>query len=426
MPDRKTPPEIVLPQSVEIPTVQKIELTNGIPVHIVNAGMQEVAKIEWVWNAGKALASKPLVANAVNSLIEEGTTERSSRQISEEIDYYGAVLNSTLTDDTATLTLFSRNDQLDRVLPVFCDVAANASFPEEEISIFKKNKLQEFIVSLEQTEVLSRRALKKKLFGNHPYGMLTEAHDFETIERDELQKFYNQHYTTDNGAILISGKIDEAVIQLLDKTIGTLPKTESKGQNRVSEANLNLSGKEYVARKGAVQSSIRMAFPTPPVHHEDHFPMRMLITLFGGYFGSRLMMNIREDKGYTYGVGTRPIEKAHASYIGLATQVGAHVTDKALEEIYREMQKLREEAPSDYEMETVRNYMVGSVLKSLDGPFAIEAVYKSLYLRGLNLDYMKEYLSEIKQISAEDIRRVASKYLVSDSVLEVVAGPEQH
>ena len=244
--DRKTIPAFKQIEKLEILRAEKKILSNGIPVYFVNAGTEDVVKIELIFNAGtfRAVtennAFSPLLASATNHLIAEGTSSKSSSELAELIDFYGAFINTDCDKDFASVSLFSLNKYLESVLPLLEEIIKDAGFPEQELSVYMQNAKQKFIVDSEKVHHISRRKFNEVIFGkNHPYGKNVEESDFENLKRNELLNFFKQFYIPQNCVIIVSGKITTNMFSLLEKAFGNWKNQKSysrsnRGQNSES------------------------------------------------------------------------------------------------------------------------------------------------------------------------------------------------
>jgi predicted Zn-dependent peptidase len=420
----------ILPSVNEISDVELIRATekklgNGIPVYSVNAGSQELVRIELIFNAGFTVQPAPLVAASVNDLLDEGTADMNAQQIADRIDYYGAFLETEVAHDQATVSLFTLNKYLGEVLPVIEALVKGPVFPEKELNVNIQNRRQKFVVSTRKVADVARKKFNQLLFGNHhPYGYFVELSDFDHVTRQQLVDFHAQHYTADDCKIVVSGKVNETALKLLDKHFGG----KDWGRKGVLKNGLGyhfdatLKGPHLVLKEDALQSAIRIGKVMFNKTHPDFLEMLVLSTVFGGYFGSRLMSNIREDKGYTYGIGSAMVSMKEAGYFFIATEVGVEVTQKAIDEIYLEMKRLREEPVGMDELGLVRNYLLGSFLGSIDGPFALADRFKGILTYGLGYEYYDNYIRAIKTTSPQRLMELAQKYLRQEDMVELVAG----
>lgn len=402
----------------------KLELSNGIPVYTVDAGTQEVTRIEFIFDAGIRHQPRSLVASGVNDMLDEGTTTRNAEAIAEELDYYGAFIETETAHDVSCFTLFSLNKHLAATLPVVQDILRNAAFPQEEFGVYLSNKRQKFLVDSDKVSFLARRRFNELLFGStHPYGAKASLTDFDALDRASLLDFFGKTYTAERCTIVVSGKLPGNLMQLLEQFFGDAAwKKGSPATPGLPAAQSDPQREHTVEKEGAIQSAIRVGRVMFNKQHPDYLRMQVLNAVLGGYFGSRLMNNIREDKGYTYGIGSGLVSMFDGGYFVISTEVGLEVTNATLKEIYFEIEKLQNDLVPADELDLVRNYLTGVFLRSTDGPFALGDRLKGLLGYGLGYDYYDRYIETIHTTSAQELRDLAQKYLKKQDLIELVAG----
>lgn len=397
-------------------------LDNGIPVYSVNAGDQDVMQLEWVFYAGNHFEKTTGVASATNFLLKNGTTNRSALQINEAFEYYGAYCNRACYNETAVISLHTITRHLDHLLPVVADMLGNSVFPEDELAIYKRNAVQRLSVNLKKCEFVAGRLIDAYLYGNeHPYGKYSEAKDYEALTADILREYYSRYYQKGSCAIFVSGKLPAGWKQTLNTVFGSFTWTAPDFHTPLIPVSPAGEKKFRIQNDpDAVQGAIRIASPFPNRHHPDFKKVMVLNTVFGGYFGSRLMSNIREEKGYTYGIYSYIQNHIQQSAWMISTEAGKDVCEPAIAEIYKEMEIMREEEISQEELSLVRNYMIGTILGDLDGPFHIMAKWKNILLNGLDESYFNDSVEIIKTISARELRELANQYLRPEKFYELV------
>jgi zinc protease len=397
-------------------------LDNGVPVYAIDAGAQDVLQIEMVFYAGNFFEKNKGIASATNFLLKNGTTSRTAFQLNETFDYYGASCSRACYNETATVTLHTLSKYTDKLLPIINDMLTNAIFSEEELAIFKQNSKQRLTVNLKKCEFVAGRKIDAILYGeNHPYGLFTNTADLDAIESSMLKDFYNTYYVNGNCAIFIAGKLPTNIEVLLNENFGKLSLGKpSFVVNKIE--TIQAIEKKYSIQNddNAVQGAIRIAQPFPNRHHPDFSKVIVLNTVYGGFFGSRLMSNIREEKGYTYGIYSYLQNHIQESAWLISTEAGKDVCAATIEEVYKEMKILREELIDDEELSLVRNYMIGSILGDLDGPFQIIAKWKNIILNNLDEKYFYDSISTIKNTGAEELKALAQKYLQPEKFYELV------
>lgn len=397
-------------------------LANGIPVYTFNAGKQELVRVEFIFNNVNWNQAKPLQAVAVNSLINNGTNSLSAKEIAEQVDYYGAFLQTEYGADQIVITLYSLNKHLAAVLPILKAILNESVFPQQELEIFVQNQKQKLQVNLQKNDFLARKTFANTIFGKTAYGSDILLEDYDAIKRDDLLAYYQAAFKADNCTIIAAGKFEDKEFALLDQFFGKdwVNKTDSF----VNQFSYSESVGQVISidKPDAVQSAIRMGKIAINRTHADFPALQVLNTVLGGYFGSRLMANIREDKGYTYGIGSGIASLKDAGYFFIATEVGADVCNLALSEIFKEIELLKEELVAEQELNLVRNYMLGSMLGSLENIMSHADKFKNIHFSGLGYDYYSNYIETVKSISAEKIQQMAQQYLNTDQFVQVVAG----
>ncbi|MBZ4189087.1 M16 family metallopeptidase [Niabella beijingensis] len=421
MPDRTVAPPIVdaVNFNLQLQPYQKYILKNGVEVYAVNAGTEEVLQVEWVFDAGNWQETKNLQAAMTNHLLKNGTSARSAYELNEYFDYYGAYLNRNCYAETATLTLHCLSKHIKELLPAVKEVIADSTLPEKEIEIAVQNMKQKLDVNLKKSSFVAGRLIDVYLFGeDHPYGRFSRHEDFDQLTREDLLGFYNEYYRNGSFKIFIAGHLPDRIDQLLEQYFGDLPNNAAA---KKTFSILPSAEKKHMVINDDKnnQGSIRIARPFFNRHHPDFLKCQVLNVLFGGYFGSRLMANIREEKGYTYGIHSYLLNNRYDNGWMISTEAGREVSAAAIEEVYREMALLREEPVDAEELLLVKNFMMGSILGDLDGPFHIIARWKNIILNDLSNDFFERSIQNIKAITARDLQEMAGKYLHPDAFYEL-------
>jgi len=419
--NRQQAPDFKQVSTINFIQPQDKQLDNGVPVYIVYSGEQDLVRIEFLFNNVNWNLEKPLQAIAVSAMLNNGTNKRSSKEIAEQIDFYGAFFQTEYAQDQSTVTLYSLNKHLASVLPIVKNVLSDSQFPQHELDLYIQNQKQKLQVNLQKNDILSRKEFAHALFGNTAYGVDIQAKHYDELKREDLVDYFKAAYTPNNCTIIVSGKFDEESLNLLNQQFGN---NWASSDAVVNKFTFEDSNKQYVykERPEAIQSAIRIGKIAVNRKHEDFPGLQILNTVLGGYFGSRLMNNIREDKGYTYGIGSGISSLQDAGYLFIATEVGAEVCADALIEIYKEIELLKTELVGEEELTLVKNYMLGSMLGSLENIFSHADKFKNLHFFGLDYDYYDRYINKVKSITAEEIRDLANKYLTTEEFTEVVVG----
>lgn len=396
-------------------------LANGMNVYVIDGTEEDVIKLELVFPSGTRAESKALVASATNYLINAGTSTMSSSEIMEKIDFYGSYYQHDNQLDRSSLSLYSLKKYFPETLQVFAECVQDAIFPEEELTIYKQNSKQRFLINSAKNDFRARREFHAALFPNHPYGRKVEISDFDQLNREDLITYYKEHYDLSRAYILLTGKVDENDLKCLESSFYSYkPKALTKLQfNTVTE---NTPQNIYEERPDALQSAIRIGKKVVTKKHADYIELTILSTVLGGYFGSRLMANIREDKGYTYGIGAGIYPLLDTSFFYIATEVGVEVTQSALDEIYKEIVRLSTELIPEEELILVKNYLKGAYIGSIENIFSHADKFRSIRLYDMDYDYYDRYFKLVDEVSSERLLHLAKEYFQRNTLTEVVIG----
>ncbi len=423
--NRTIPPPIkdAVEFDIKLKPYEKFTLDNGIPVYVIKSEEQETLQLELIFPAGSWYESESLEATATNFLMKNGTSKRTALEINEAIDYHGAYLNRNAYHENATFTLHCLTKHTEVLLPVLQDVILDPVFPEEELQLYKQNQKQKLAVNLQKCDFVANRFIDKYLFGEfHPYGRVSSMMAYDALQTETLRAFYQKHYTYNNCRIFVAGNMPANMPELLNKHFGS---TRWNGETSLTRLDLPVQPAEekkfrIFNDENGVQGAIRIARPFPNRYHPDFPKMLVLNTILGGYFGSRLMSNIREEKGYTYGIYSQLYNFRQVSAINIQTEAGRDVCEATIEEVYNELRRLQNEAVPKEELDLVRNYMIGSILGDLDGAFQLIQRWKNLILNDLDENYFYNNIQTIKNITAEELQHLAKQYLTPGDFYELV------
>ncbi|WP_218625283.1 pitrilysin family protein [Mucilaginibacter sp. dw_454] len=401
----------------------KTTFANGCSLYTFNSGDQELVRIEWIFNNLRFDPAKPLLNTAVNTMLTDGTKTLTAAEIADKIDFYGAFLSVEYGHEQSQVTLYSLTKHLDKTLPVVKDILVNSIFPQKELDIYIRNQQQKLQVGLQKNDVVARRTFNKALYGDSIYGLTPDIETYNSVKREDLLAHYQQMYQPSNCTLIIAGKVEQTAIDQLTNIFGNDWSNQSKAADTSQPVIHNATEHFYFIEKpDALQSAIRMGLPFINRQHPDFPAVQVLNTVLGGYFGSRLMNNIREDKGYTYGIGSGVVSYRQGGALFIATEVGAEVCKAATVEIEKEINLLKTELVPEEELSLVRNYMMGSLLGSLENVFSHADKFKNLYFSGMDYDYYDRYTNIIKNVTANDLLKLANEYLKFDKFYKVIVG----
>jgi zinc protease len=420
---KRTQPPVFPIEKVIIPEAFSFRMNSGVPVFMIEAGTEEIMRVEFIFGAGQINEHIPLLASTTNMMLSEGSLNYSSEELNRLLDFYGAFLNLSADKDRAGLVIFFLNKHIDKVLDLISEILFRPSFPAAELTALMKKRVRWFLVNREKVHNLAIDQFFESVFGkNHPYGYQTNEKDFEIINPFHLKEFHSKYYTPDNMAVIISGKIHEKTSEILNNYFGDI--TPNSIQSEVSEIILT-GGEEkkiHTNKSGTVQTAVRIGSSTINKRHPDYPGLKILNSILGGYFGSRLMKNIREDKGYTYGISSSVSSLEHSGYKVIATEVAQKNLHKTIEEIYKEIRILQTIPVKEDEMSVVRNYMSGEMVRMFDGPFAQAESFRAAWVFGLDNSYYYRLAEKIRTIDPDEIIQLARTYYNIDELYQITVG----
>lgn len=393
-----------------------------VPVFVLEAGEQDVMRIDLSFAAGSWQENKALVSSITNRMLQEGSQQRSGKAVADFFDFYGAHLQYDANADRSSVSLYCLSKHISLLLPVLFEVVFEPAFPEQELQTTIRNSRQNLLVEQEKVVFLARRGFNYALFGeNHPYGRTSSDEAYAAIARQDLADFHRDYYTRDRLSITLCGKNTSTALPLLEKLLAGIPTNVVPPTKAVFTAS-NLNGRIHIPKADAVQFGLRLGKRIIGKNHPDYNGLKILNTVFGGYFGSRLMSNIREDKGFTYGIGSAVVSYENDAVFTIATEVGKDVAEAALTEIRFEIDKIRNELIPQAELDTVRSYLQGVFMSSFDGPFSLIDRFLDVYHFGLDYSYYHNHLKTVQTITPEALQALAITYFDPESMVTVVAG----
>jgi len=419
--DRTIVPPFRRIENIDIVRAQTIKLSNGVQIHTINVGEQDILLVHVYAQGGIVHQPAPQIARMAANCITEGTTNFSANDIANKVSFYGAELDGSTDAYYAKANLACLSKHFEALLPILFEVAYQPSYPMEELERKRQEFQQGLLVQQQKTSWLASAALEGALFGiEHPFGRKPVASDADNIFTESLAEFRKKTFGVDAPEIVIAGKITDAHLALLESYFG------AKTYYALEKVNAPTpeSSKDFlqVIEKEGPQSTIRLAKLVPNRKHTDNAHLRILAEALGGYFGSRLMKNIREDKGYTYGISSRiRSDNEFASFV-IGTDVGAEVTQAAIAEIKMEMQRLIDEPMPAQELETVKTVMLSNLASSFASVYDITSGFTRIHFQDLDYSYYDNLVDSFKHATASDIQAVAVKYLSPETFYTIVAG----
>lgn len=416
--NRKNPPSLGELTDISFVTPELVKCTPSLPLYWMKKVPNATSRIDFYFEAGTTVGSN-VISALTSGLLFSGTKDKTSTQIHNELDSLGAYFDVGLGFETAIVTFYALNEQLPAVVKLFVEMMENASFPLTEVEELINDRKQKLQINLEKVSFLAQRKFQALIFDGTQYNRTINLEDYNSVSREEIVRYFEKNYKKGLKKVFLVSDFKEEVVSAIANSIS------SWAVEKQEKAILNFQNNAetvHVEKANAVQTAIRVGKTLFNKTHPDYFGFMILNTILGDFFGSRLMKNIREDKGYTYGIGSYLSEIKDSGYFVIGTEVGTEVKEATLTEIRKEIEQLQQELVSEEELNLVRNYLLGQTLKSADGPYALMELFLSVENQDLDLDFFNDFIHKIKSIQAEELRELARKHLDWDSFSIVSAG----
>jgi predicted Zn-dependent peptidase len=429
-PDRSKVPAAGPPPAVQLPMIQKRQLSNGLPVWLVELHEVPVAQVNLVVLRGSAddPAGKFGVATLTAAMLQEGAGARSSLDLADAIDFLGADLSSTAGFDSSGVRLHVPVERLADALPLMADVALRPTFPNDELERLRQERLTGILQARDNPATINATAFPRVLYGpSHRYGTPANgtAATMKALTTGDLRAFYSAAYQPANSSLLVVGDVTMAtLLPLLEKSFGgwkaagagspaaTLPAPPAEPAARTIY---------LVDKPGAPQSQIRIGWIGVPRSTPDYFPLQVMNTILGGSFASRLNMNLREKNGYTYGASSGFDMRAAAGPFVATAGVQTDKTAEALREFFNELTGILQTVPAE-ELARAKNYISLRYPSGFETTVDISRRLEDAIVYRLPDDYFARYVANIEAVTAADVQRVAQKYVHPTRAAVVVTG----
>ncbi|MFH0842687.1 MAG: pitrilysin family protein [Bacteroidota bacterium] len=416
-------PPVVPVSPGRIPEAVSAGLDNGIPVYLIEAGTEEVMRIDFTFDAGQSMDNLPLISSTVNMMLTEGSENYTASRLNRILDFHGTFYNQYSEKDRAGIVIFFMSRHTEKILELSREMLFMPVFPETEFRALMKKRLRWYLVNRDKVSNLAMDQFYESIFGkDHPYGRQVVHSDFNNLNTELLRGFHSRFYSPGKMAIIISGRIHKDIVSLLNRYFGSLRLRSGKTPDKRAGFRQTDVRKVHIAKKGAVQTAIRIGSPSISKLHPDYPGVKVLDVILGGYFNSRLMKNIREEKGLTYGIHSIITSLILSGFKVISTEVSKKSTQIAINEIYKEIEILQRVPVEREELEIVRNFMLGEMVRMFDGPFALAESFRSVWDFGLDNSYYYNLASKIKSIEPDEITALAKTYYRIDDLYQVTAG----
>jgi predicted Zn-dependent peptidase len=406
--------------SIVLRGIESRHVADRVPLYMVTGGNEPVFRLELMFRAGKFYETERHAASATAAILTEGTDTMSARDLAESLEYYGATVRSYSTPDTISVSVHAMTKFGPQVLEVLREVLLNPAFTEDELQQYQKKKVQRSRMSEMQNEYLANKAFSEYIFGaDHPYGYTSTPESVMALTLESLRT-HHQLLGTQSLNVFLAGDVQDDLIQRVEGMLSDIP--EGKPPASTKHTLLQDPGKWELTGPQQHQVSVRIGKQIISRGHDDYPGLFLLNTILGGYHGSRLVRNLREAKGLTYGIQSNLESLLQSTCFVVTTDANSTARKVVLREIYKEIKKLRTHEVYAPELEMVRNYVAGNFLMQIDGPLNVVDTIKPLILHGLPIGYFEEFLANLKEVTPQDIQRLADEYLDPTTMTEVVVG----
>ncbi len=421
MPDRTKQPPIKQIEKISWINPELILRERNLEFYGLPSQKDPIVKVEFVLPAGRFLADNVLVPLMVSRLFGRATKKHTSDEISDLMDFYGISYKVGVFDDYTSVSFYAISKFASNLLDLIIEIFEDNSFDEDEFKVELEREKSAFSVNLQKTDFLARREFMKRLYGEENYKLI-DFKDFENITVGDLENFTSNYFSFIGAIVIVSGDYNENDVKTLANFIKNYANYKKIPENRQPLTIQNQSKYYCVEKENAEQSTVITGKITIDKKHEDYKKLAIVNTVLGGYFGSRLSKNIREDKGFTYGVYSILSARRTHSIFKIEADIGVEHKDAYLKEVRSELNKICEAPVGNGELTLVKNYLSGSLLGSFDGVFEQAAIFASLRRNGLDFSYYDDFLAELKTVTANELKSVANKYLKFDEMINVIAG----
>lgn len=422
--NRSQAPEVKDFGELIMPQVRHVKLDNGVPLVIFDSpDSLDVNRVSLMWDGGICESPNGSIASLTADILREGTAHHSGAEIAQMLEYNGSWLKSTVSSHHSTVEMYSLNSTVAEVFPLLYEIITTPSFPEQQTGVLREKMVARARIDMEKVEYHSTIGNRHLMFGkNHPLSKSLSPEELQQITTDDLKEHHKRVYVTKGMGIYLSGRISPQIEDKINSVFGQTPIISSAQKLNIVPFQQSLGKQIITQRPGALQSALKISIPTIDREHDDYLDLRLTLVALGGYFGSRLMSNIREDKGYTYGISAALMGYREGAFAHISTQCDNKYVYPLIDEIKKEITLLQTGGVSDEELTRLKNYVMTSLVSTLDSPFTIMEFYETLRSIGVGIDYFEKQLQSIKNITSERIAQMASQYLDVENMYISIAG----
>ena len=385
----------------------------------------DILKLDFIFNAGGASQPKRLCAGAVRDLLLEASERYNSRQVAELFDRLGVAMDRQATSSTVKLTVYVLKKYAAEVFPVLSDLLLHPVIGQDEFDVLMAKRRQTLLNAELKTNMMARNLFYEAVYGkDHPEGVYAKPDDVQKLSLADVRGYADQRFSLADATLVLAGNYDDEILKLLDECF-SIPTPRSNLSNTLN-SKLKIQSSKLKIRHSipsSVQTTLRVGRILPIEWDDPDYPMFMILnTVLGGYFGSRLMTNIREEKGYTYGIYSMSNMVRGSSVFYVTSDVASEYTEPALKEIYHELDMLRREPVSEDELNLVCNYMAGDFLRSIDGIFERSERFYNMLDTLIDERFTTNLLNALQTATPAKLKELAERVFDKRELTEVIVG----
>lgn len=425
LPDRTVPPQVFPLGQLSMPGLRSRRLPNGVTLHILDRGEDPVNRISVYLPGGTVEAPVAGLAELGATAILEGTASASGEEIADTLDFNGSWAKGSASSHHHSLMVYSLNSRIDRVLPMILDLVTQPAFPDHAVTVAREKSALEAELAARRVSHVSRQALMELVCGpGSRIGRTPEAADYRSITPEMLRRWHSSTFSTRGMHVFLAGCITSEIAQSVARSFGEIPECEGASARMDAAICPSVGRREVtVSRPDSLQTAVCCAIPSIGRVHPDYEALRMAVIALGGYFGSRLMLNIREDKGFTYGIGAALEGYRDYSLITISTECDNRYTPDVLREIRAELERMKD--PASYtsaEIERMKSFVATNLAAQLDSPFAVTDYHVTALVNDCPPGYFDRQQDALAAMTPGALADIARRYFITSSLYTSLAG----
>lgn len=416
-------PQVKEFENLQFKMPRLVDAGRGIPLYVYDGSIQDVSRIDLIFQTGAYEQNAPLVAQAAAEALTEASEKKSFGVVSELMDFYGGWLRKSVSLHYTIFTLYSPNRTYKKLLTLFFELITSPRFSKKDLERFKRQGRESLKVNQKKVESISSTIFKSKMFGSHPYGVTPTVEDYDALCVEMTRGYASERFVAEKCQVILSGDVDEDMIALL---VENLQRVNSSSNIKEIKHEIGVNppqGLVVEEVKNALQSSVRIGARTINRGDENYMNFHILNSVLGGYFGSRLNKNIREEKGYTYGINSWLIGLPDAAYFTISSHTAIRFTKPLINEVEKEIDKIKTTLIPEDELQILKGFLLGDFARMFDNAFTLADNFIAVLTNDVPMNYYDVRIEHIKNATPEILLQTAQMYLPKfEDMTIVVAG----